>query len=59
MKHTKPGFSFKACRLPPPILGELKGLYRGQNSSFLKHGHVAYQIKKLAHASNMVENVNP
>ena len=44
MKHIKQDFIFKAC--PPPPLGELKRLDRGQNSSFLEYGHVAYQIRK-------------
>ena len=45
MKHIKQDFNFKACPISPP-LGELKGLDRGQNSSFLEYGHVAYQIKE-------------
>ena len=45
MKHIKLDFTFKACALPHP-LGELKGLDRDQNSSFLEYGHVAYQIKE-------------
>ena len=42
MKHIKQDFTFQACT--PHPLGELKGLDRGQNSSFLEYGHVAYQI---------------
>ena len=46
MKHTKRDSTLKACRLPPPPPGELKGLDKGQNSSFWGYGHVAYQIKE-------------
>ena len=31
---------------PPPPPGEITGLDRGQNSSILEYGHVAYQIKE-------------
>ena len=44
MKHTKRDFTIKAAASSPP--GELKGLDRGQNSSFWGYGHVAYQIKE-------------
>ena len=41
--------------------GELKGLNRGQSSSFFEYDmdmlHI--KLKKIAHASNMVANVNP
>ena len=44
---------------PPPPLGELKGSDRGQNSSFLNMDMLHIKLKKIAHASNMLANVNP
>ena len=41
------GFNFYSPPPPPPPPGgKLKGMDRGQNSSFLEYGHVAYQIKE-------------
>ena len=45
-----------ACRRPPPTLG--MGSI-GQNSTFLEHGHVAYQIKGNHECTNMVANILP
>ena len=43
--------------LPTPQ-GELKGLDRGQNSSFLNMDMLHITLK-IVHASNMAANVNP
>ena len=32
---------------------------KGQNSTFLEHGHVAYQVKENHECSNMVANILP
>ena len=42
------GSKYLAHRHPPSTLGEGS---KGQNSPFLKHGHVAYQIKETMSAT--------
>ena len=60
MKHIKRDFIFKACPHLPHPLGELKGLDRGKNSSFFWNMDMLHiKLEKIAHASNMVANVNP
>ena len=55
MKHIKRDFGSKTCARPPEwtkVMGS-----KCQNSIFLEHGHVAYQIKGNHGCSNMVENI--
>ena len=40
-------------------MGGLRGWGRGQNKTFSKYGHVAYQIKADDAGSNMVANILP
>ena len=49
MKHINCDFGSKTCAGPPG--------WTCQNSIFLEHGHVAYQIKGNHCCSNMVENI--
>ena len=44
---------------PNPGGGGGGGGFKGQNSTFLEHGHVAYQIKWNHECSNMVANILP
>ena len=49
MIHIKPDFTSKAWVWPP---GWTKGVgSKGQNSTFLDHGHVTYQMKGFTNAS--------
>ena len=44
-------------RPPPPLTLGVRS--KGQNSTFLKHGHVAYQFKGNHKCSKLVANILP
>ena len=51
------GFLFEGPRYGS--LGRLRGTDRGQNSTFSKYGHVAYQIKGIEACINLVATILP
>ena len=55
MKHIKRDFGSKTCARAPGWTKEMGS--KCQNSIFLEHGHVAYQIKGNHGCRNMVENI--
>ena len=56
MKHIEWDFSSKAC---VQRLRRLRVWGRGQNTTFLEYGHVAYHIKGNDVCSDMVANILP
>ena len=57
MKHIKLDFIFKAC--PPPPWVKLRSWAEVKIQVFWNMDMLHIKLKKIAHASNMVENVNP
>ena len=55
MKHIKRDFIFKACPPPP----NLRGWTEVKIQVFWNMDMLHIKLKKIAHASNMVADVNP
>ena len=53
MKHTKRDFTINACRV------NLRGWTEVKIQVFWNMDMLHIKLKKIAHASNMVANVNP